>query len=375
MTTSTITSHTTLTSSRTEQRRFWLLLVGLTVLLLLSVTMGVTLSPVAIPVGTVWRIVTAQSLRVLADLTTLPLPEWIRIEETWSTAQLNIVWLIRFPRVLLGLFVGAGLAVVGVTMQALVRNPLADPYILGISSGASVGAVSVLAFGAFAFAGVYALSFGAFFGALLSFFIVFMMAQRHGRILPTRLVLSGVAVAYFFSGLSSFITLTSDNRELARAVLAWLLGSLAGTDWTELVLPVIVLTVGSLALTLQARSLNALLVGDETAATLGVDTTRFRRQLFVTVSLITGTMVAVSGAIGFIGLIIPHVVRLLVGTDHRRVLPIAIFVGGIFLIWVDIIARTAFAPTELPVGVITSLLGGPFFLWMLNQQLTNRGGA
>lgn len=375
MTTSTITSHTTLTSSRTEQRRFWLLLVGLTVLLLLSVTMGVTLSPVAIPVGTVWRIVTAQSLRVLADLTTLPLPEWIRIEETWSTAQLNIVWLIRFPRVLLGLFVGAGLAVVGVTMQALVRNPLADPYILGISSGASVGAVSVLAFGAFAFAGVYALSFGAFFGALLSFFIVFMMAQRHGHILPTRLVLSGVAVAYFFSGLSSFITLTSDNRELARAVLAWLLGSLAGTDWTELVLPVIVLTVGSLALTLQARSLNALLVGDETAATLGVDTTRFRRQLFVTVSLITGTMVAVSGAIGFIGLIIPHVVRLLVGTDHRRVLPIAIFVGGIFLIWVDIIARTAFAPTELPVGVITSLLGGSFFLWMLNQQLTNRGGA
>lgn len=375
MATTTVTSHTTVTRSRTEQRRFWLLLVGLTVLLLLSVTMGVTLGPVAIPVGTVWLIVMAQSLRVLADLTTLPLSEWIRIEETWSTAQLNIVWLIRFPRVLLGLFVGAGLAVVGVTMQALVRNPLADPYILGISSGASVGAVSVLAFGVFAFAGVYALSFGAFFGALLTFFIVFLMAQRHGRILPTRLVLSGVAVAYFFSGLSSFITLTSDNRELARAVLAWLLGSLAGTDWTELMLPVVVLTIGSLALTLQARSLNALIVGDETAATLGVDTTRFRRQLFVTVSLITGTMVAVSGAIGFIGLIIPHVVRLLVGTDHRRVLPIAIFVGGIFLIWVDIIARTAFAPTELPVGVITSLLGGPFFLWMLNQQLTHRGGA
>ncbi len=375
MTTSTMTSHTTVTRSRTEQRRFWLLLVGLTVLLLLSVTMGVTIGPVAIPVGTVWPIVMAQSLQVLADLTTLPLSEWIRIEETWSTSQLNIVWLIRFPRVLLGLFVGAGLAVVGVTMQALVRNPLADPYILGISSGASVGAVSVLAFGAFAFAGVYALSFGAFFGALLTFFIVFLMAQRHGRILPTRLVLSGVAVAYFFSGLSSFITLTSDNRELARAVLAWLLGSLAGTDWTELVLPVVVLTIGSLALTLQARSLNALIVGDETAATLGVDTTRFRRQLFVTVSLITGAMVAVSGAIGFIGLIIPHVVRLLVGTDHRRVLPIAIFVGGIFLIWVDIIARTAFAPTELPVGVITSLLGGPFFLWMLNQQLTHHGGA
>lgn len=364
-----------LAQSRRDQRRFWLLLAGLAVLLFISVTLGVTLGPVEIPAHIVWRIAAAETLRWIGEVTSLPVTRWITIEPDWTTAQLNIVWLIRFPRVLLGLFVGAALAVVGVTMQALVRNPLADPYILGISSGASVGAVSVLAFGVFAFAGVYALSFGAFFGALLTFFIVFLMAQRHGRILPTRLVLSGVAVAYFFSGLSSFITLTSDNRELARAVLAWLLGSLAGTDWTELMLPVVVLTIGSLALTLQARSLNALIVGDETAATLGVDTTRFRRQLFVTVSLITGTMVAVSGAIGFIGLIIPHVVRLLVGTDHRRVLPIAIFVGGIFLIWVDIIARTAFAPTELPVGVITSLLGGPFFLWMLNQQLTHRGGA
>jgi iron complex transport system permease protein len=183
-----------------------------------------------------------------------------------------------------------------------------------------------------------------------------------------------VAVAYFFSGLTSFITLTSDQRELARTVLAWLLGSLAGTDWAELTLPVVVLVAGCLILAFQARSLNALIVGDETAATLGVDTTRFRRQLFLTVSLITGTMVAVSGAIGFVGLMIPHMVRLLVGTDHRRVIPISLFVGGIFLIWVDVIARTAFDPVELPVGVITSLLGGPFFLWLLHQQLTQRGG-
>lgn len=373
---STVSSNATtiLSQSRTEQQRFWLLLIGLISLLFISVTLGVTLGPVQIPASAVWRIAAFETLRRIAEVTTLPVDTWIRIEEDWTTAQFNIVWLIRFPRVLLGLFVGAGLAIVGVTMQALVRNPLADPYILGISSGASVGAVSVLAFGAFAFAGVYALSIGAFLGALLTFFIVFLLAQQNGRILPARLVLSGVAVAYFFSGLTSFITLTSEQRELARAVLAWLLGSLAGTSWAELTLPVAVLVCGCLILLVQARSLNSLIVGDETAATLGVNTTRFRRRLFLTVSLITGTMVAVSGAIGFVGLMIPHMVRLLMGTDHRRVIPISLFVGGIFLIWVDIIARTAFDPVELPVGVITSLLGGPFFLWLLNQQLTNRGG-
>lgn len=365
---------TVLVQNRSDQLRFRLLLVGLTVLLFISVTMGVTLGPVEIPPRAVWRIAAFETLHQISEVTTLPVTSWIRIEPDWTTAQLNIIWLIRFPRVLLGLFVGAGLAVVGVTMQALVRNPLADPYILGISSGASVGAVSVFAFGAFAFAGVYALSIGAFLGALLTCFVVFLLAQHNGRILPTRLVLSGVAVAYFFSGLTSFITLTSKQRELARAVLSWLLGSLAGTDWTELPLPVVVLVCGCLILVLQARSLNALIVGDETAATLGVDTTRFRRQLFLTVSLITGTMVAVSGAIGFVGLMIPHMVRLLVGTDHRRVIPISLLVGGIFLIWVDVIARTTFDPVELPVGIITSLLGGPFFIWLLKQHLTHRGG-
>lgn len=360
--------------SRATQLRFWLLLGGLAVLLLVSITLGITLGPVEIPVSAVWRIAASETLRVLSDITSLDLSGWVNIEEDWSKAQFNIIWLIRFPRVLLGVFVGAGLAAVGVTMQALVRNPLADPYILGISSGASVGAVAVLAFGAFAFAGIYAISFGAFVGSTLTFFIVFLLAQSNGRLNPARLILAGVAVAYFFSGLTSFITLTSDKRELARAVLAWLLGSLAGTDWPELTLPAVVLLFGSLYLAMQARGLNALIVGDETAATLGVDLTRFRRLLFLAVSLVTGVMVAVSGAIGFIGLMIPHIVRLMVGTDHRRVLPVSIFVGSIFLIWVDVVARTAFDPVELPVGVITSLLGGPFFLWLLHRQLKERGG-
>ena len=374
MSTTTVVHSATVAQSRAEQLRFWLLLAGLAALLLISMTLGITLGPVEIPMGAVWRIAASELLRVVSNLTSLNLNQWVGTEEDWTQAQFNIIWLIRFPRVLLGVFVGAGLAVVGVTMQALVRNPLADPYILGISSGASVGAVAALAFGVFAFAGIYAISLGAFLGSLLTFVIVFLLAQSNGRLVPTRLILSGVAVAYFFSGLTSFMTLTSDQRELARTVLAWLLGSLAGTDWGELTLPAAVLVVGSLYLTLQARSLNALIVGDETAATLGVDLTRFRQQLFLMVSLITGTMVAVSGAIGFVGLMIPHIVRLLVGTDHRRVLPVSIFVGSIFLIWVDVVARIAFAPVELPVGVITALLGGPFFLWLLRQQWISRGG-
>jgi iron complex transport system permease protein len=150
--------------------------------------------------------------------------------------------------------------------------------------------------------------------------------------------------------------------------LTWLLGSLAGAKWLDLTLPAGVLLLGTGYLTLQARSLNALIVGDETAATLGVNVTQFRRHLFLMMSLITGVLVATSGAIGFVGLLIPHIVRMSVGTDHRRVLPVAALVGSIFLLWVDVIARTAFAPEELPVGVITSLLGGPFFVWLLSTR-------
>ncbi len=357
----------------TERLRFWLLLGGLIALLLISVTLGVSLGPVDIPIGVVWWIAASETINVFSDITSFELNRWADIEENWTRAQFNIIWLIRFPRVLMGFFVGAGLAVVGATMQALVRNPLADPYILGISSGASVGAVMVLAFGAFAFAGIYAISVGAFFGAILTFLTVFLLARSHGRLHPARLILAGVAVAYFFSGLTSFIILTSDNRELARTVLAWLLGSLAGTNWSELTLPAAALFFGSVYLVLQARGLNALIVGDETAATLGVDLTRFRCSLFLVVSLVTGVMVAVSGAIGFVGLMIPHIVRLMVGTDHRRVMPVSIFAGSIFLILFDVVARTAFNPVELPVGVITSLLGGPFFLWLLHRQMKNLG--
>lgn len=336
-----------------------MLLLGLLCLLIVSMTVSITLGPVDISTRSVWSIA-GHELTARLGFASAP--------GEWTQAQHRIVWLIRMPRVLLAALVGAGLAVVGTTMQAMVRNPLADPYLLGVSSGASAGAVLVLAYGLFSFAGQYALPLSAFAGALLACVAVYWLAHRSGRLLAPRLILGGVAIGYCLGGVTSLIVLTAGQRELANSVLAWTLGSVAGTRWEELMLPAVVLLLGGALLLLQARALNALLSGDETAGTLGVDTTRVRRALFVLVSLLTGVMVAVSGAIGFIGLMVPHITRMLVGADHGRVLPVAALVGAVFLVWVDAIARIAFAPTELPVGIITALIGGPFFVWMLMRS-------
>lgn len=343
-----------------EQTRFKLILLILCGFLLLSVTLGVLIGPAPISTGNVWSIA-GYKVGLIEH-------------GGWSSGTESIVWLIRFPRVILALVVGAGLAVAGVTLQTLVRNPLADPYILGISSGASVGAVLAIGLGAFAFAGTLGVQLGGFLGALVAFSILFALANVRGRITPGRLILAGIGVGYVFTGVTSFITLTTGNRELAGQILSWTLGSLARASWFDLTFPSLVLVMVTIYLVLQARSLNALAVGDETATALGVNVEKLRRRIFTLVSLMTGVMVAVSGSIGFVGLMIPHIVRLIVHSDHRRVLPISVFVGSIFLIWVDVIARTAFAPIELPVGVITSVIGGPFFLLMLWHTQHERGG-
>jgi len=343
----------------------WVWCLLLLAALLVAMTLAVTWGAVPLQAGAVWRILCHELLGLVGLRG--PTPDW-------SVQQHQIVWMLRMPRVLLAALVGAGLATVGVVMQAMVRNPLADPYLLGVSSGASVGAVSVLAFGSFAAAGLYAISAGAFCGALLATTAVYVLAREHGRIQATRLILSGVALGYFLMGLTSLITLTAGQRDLANALMTWTLGSLAGAQWTSLGLPALLLVLGLAWLLVQARPLNALLAGDETAATLGIHTHALRRTLFVGVSLLTGTMVAVSGAIGFVGLVIPHITRMLVGSEHRRVLPVSVLLGAVFLVVVDLLARTLFAPMELPVGVITALIGGPFFVWMLLRRKPRNGG-
>ncbi|WP_284574157.1 iron ABC transporter permease [Streptomyces sp. 2P-4] len=346
-------------AGRAGRARFPLVLAGLAALLLLSLTAGLAIGSVHVPPGEVWGIV-GHALGA----------DWS--EPAWSRAREHIVLDVRAPRVLLGAVTGAGLAVVGTALQALVRNPLAEPYLLGVSSGASLGAVAVIVFG-FTLFGAVSLSAAAFAGALVTLLLVYTTARSGGRITPLRLVLSGVAFASVLTALLDLLLLTADRGNQARTVLAWTLGGLGGVQWGTLWLPAAALLLGTTVLLVQARPLNLLLAGEESATTLGLDVARFRARMFILLSLVTGVLVAAAGPIGFVGLILPHTVRLFVGSDHRRVLPTAALAGAVFLVWADIAARTVAAPMEIPVGVLTALCGGPFFLWLMRRDARRRG--
>ncbi|GAA3248937.1 FecCD family ABC transporter permease [Streptomyces lavendulae] len=291
----------------------------------------------------------------------------------------SIVWDVRMPRVLLGAVVGAGLAVTGTVLQALVRNRLADPFLLGASSGASAGAVLVIVFGAAAGAGAIGalggagVSLAAFAGSMAALVTVYALARRGGTMTTGRLILAGVAVQYVLSALTSLVLVLSASPDQVRSVLFWTLGGLGGARWGELALPAAALFVGTGVLVTLARPLDLLLAGEEGAHTLGLDTGRFRAAAFVLTSLVIGVLVASSGAIGFVGLMVPHAARMVVGAGHRALLPVAALGGAVFLTLADLLARTAAAPEEIPVGVVTALVGGPFFLWMLRRSGRSEG--
>ncbi|WP_025025972.1 FecCD family ABC transporter permease [Caldalkalibacillus mannanilyticus] len=322
------------------------------------------LGPVPIHPSTVWKIALAQ-ISFFSD--------WIT--EDWTKAQFHIIWDIRFPRVLLGMLVGAGLAVVGVAIQAMVRNSLADPYILGVSSGASVGATLVIILGAFQIFGQYALSLAAFIGSLISVILVFLLSQVQGRISTVRLLLSGIAISMILTAITNFIVISAPREEGIRSAMYWMMGSLAGAKWSYLAIPAIVILLAALILYTQSRYLNLLLMGEENATTMGLNVDVFRKFLIVFTALVTGVIVSVSGAIGFIGLMIPHIARLIVGSDHRRVIPVSALLGAIFIIWADVIARLVLAPEEIPIGIITAICGGPFFIWLLRRSNYSFGGG
>ncbi|MEU1281585.1 iron ABC transporter permease [Streptomyces sp. NPDC005805] len=331
-----------------------LVLVLLGALLAGAVTVAIAAGSVSVPPGQVWGILLHQVHPALAE------PAWTPVRET-------IVVDVRLPRVLLAGVVGAGLAVTGMALQALVRNPLADPMLLGVSSGASVGAVLVVVFNLTLF-GVFSLPVAAFLGALTALVAVYFLARSGGRMTTVRLVLAGVATAEVLSALAGFLVVTSNDPHKTQSALRWMLGGLAGTTWTVVWIPVGAVLVGTAVLLGVCRSLNLLLGGEEAAAALGLDVHRFRAALFVLVAVMIGTIVAVSGQIGFVGLIMPHVVRLLVGADHRRALPAAALLGASFLVAADLVARTVISPEEIPVGLLTALVGGPFFLWLMRRR-------
>jgi iron complex transport system permease protein len=333
----------------TPRKVIWVtLLLGLVLwaVILVSITLGsVRLPP--------WS-----SIQILVSgLLGLPGP--------WSQTDQAIILSLRLPRVLLAGLVGAGLSVSGVVFQALLRNPLADPYILGVSSGSAVGAIVAI------LAGLSTLSLGlplvSFAGALLTVALVLYFGRQDGKIHPNTLLLAGVIVGSFLSALIMFFISTTQKEEL-HTIIFWLMGdfSLSNTEALLVIFPYLLMGMGIIYL--QARRLNLVLSGEESALQLGVDVGRLRTLSYVSASLMTAASVSVCGLIGFVGLIVPHGVRLIFGSDHRLLIPSSALIGASFLIASDTLARTLLAPVELPVGVITAAFGGPFFIYLLKTR-------
>lgn len=334
---------------RPRQKRSVLapLLLGGVVVLALSIALAITIGPADLSISDVYRVVL----------------QHIGFGDSGvSRIKDGIVWELRLPRTLLAAICGAGLALCGAIMQSLLRNPLADPFVLGISSGASTGAVLVAVLGVGG--GMLSLSSGAFVGAALSFVLVMLLAAGAGGG-TDRVVLAGVAGTQLFSALTSFIVISSADAEQTRGVLFWLLGSLGGADWDDVVLCGTVCAVGIVVCLLYASALDAFTFGNDAAASLGVSVKWIRILLLVITALITAMLVSAAGAIGFVGLVLPHAARFLVGSRHRRLLPTTVLVGAIFMVWVDAVARTLFEPQEIPVGVVTALIGVPAFAVIL----------
>ncbi|MBD3916933.1 FecCD family ABC transporter permease [Nocardioides hwasunensis] len=282
----------------------------------------------------------------------------------------QIVWQLRLPRVLGAASVGAGLALCGAVLQSLTRNDLADPYLLGISGGAAVGAVTVIVLGV-PFAGLIgsaAVTAAGFVGALAALLAVLVLAAgRSGALPPTRTILAGVAVGQVCAAYTSFLVIMSGDSQAARRVLSWTLGSVAGLRWESAVFLAVVALVATVGIVALADQLDAFAFGEASARSLGVDVTRLRWLLLVGTALVTACLVAYAGLIGFVGLVVPHMVRLATGPGHRLLLPMCAVVGAITLVLADTVARSVVEGQEVPIGVVTGVVGAPFFAWLLRR--------
>ncbi len=333
-------------------RRRWLVLIGL---LVASVVVALVSSCFGAA-----RVSGRDLLAALLELVTVG-----RIDGAVDETTGAILFQIRLPRVLMGFLVGGTLAIVGATLQALLRNALADPYVLGVSSGAALGVALAMLLGLGTIAAVVSvLPLWGFAGGIMALILIYRLAQSHGRLPIHSLLLAGVILNAMLTALIMFITSIMDPARSA-GLMAWLMGSLTPQNWPSLAGIAVYLTAGVLFLLCQAQGLNVLTQGEDQARSLGIDTERMKRRLYVLTAMLTGGVVSVSGMIGFVGMVIPHAVRMAIGSDHRLLMPASAFVGGMFLVLSDTVARTAFAPAEIPVGVVTALAGGPFFLYLL----------
>ncbi|MDO4927850.1 MAG: iron ABC transporter permease [Corynebacterium sp.] len=335
-----------------------LLCLGLSALCAISLVISLRFGSVSYSTSQVWEVVKAH----------------ITGDSSPDSSVENVVWQLRFPRGLLAAIVGAGLALAGVMMQTLVRNPLADPYLLGISSGASVGATAVITFGALSGFGIYALSAGALLGAILATTAVYGVTMAQGGITPLRLILSGVVLSAAFSAIASFLVFRGPDARAAQSVMFWMLGSVSGAQWDKLALPLLVVFSTMAIMLALAAPCDALATGEDTATSLGLRVNWLRQALFFMQAALVGVMVAVAGGIGFVGLVVPHIARIIVGSQHTRLIPVAMLCGAVFLIWVDVVARVAAPPQEVPLGVVTGLVGAPLFLILMGRKNYVFGG-
>ena len=284
-----------------------------------------------------------------------------------------ILWNIRLPRVALGILVGGGLALAGAALQGVFRNPLAEPGVIGVSSGAAVGAVAAIVVG-FSILGTSAIAASAFLTSLIATAVVYLVARDRGRTEVTTLILAGMAVNATAGAMTGLLTFVADDDQL-RSITFWMLGSIGGATWSSVAAVAPFLIAGFVFLPLCAGSLNLLNLGDREARHLGVSTERVHVSVIVLCALVTGAAVSVSGIIGFVGLVVPHVIRLVAGPGHRFLLPASILGGATALLLADLLARTVVVPAELPLGAVTSIIGGPFFLWLVHRTRRDWGGA
>jgi iron complex transport system permease protein len=324
------------------------ILLGL--LLILVILLSVTMGSVKIP--------PLRSIRILFQ-------SILGLTGTGNETERSIILSLRLPRAILAGFVGAGLSVSGATFQALLRNPLADPYILGVSSGAAVGAILAILLGLGTFS--FGLPLASFLGALLTILVVFCFGRQDGKIHPNTLLLAGVITGSFLSALIMFFISVSQREEL-HTIIFWLMGDFSFSNARAILIIFPYILLGVSLLYLRSRHLNLILSGEEDALQLGVDVEKLKLISYLSASLITAVSVSVCGLIGFVGLIIPHSARLIFGPDHRLLIPSAALLGASFLIASDTFARTLLAPVELPVGVITAAFGGPFFIYLLKTR-------
>lgn len=342
-----------------------LIILILSILLLTIVVVATAVGPANISVDKVAMIILSSAVSKVPVLN-----DQVHIAKTWSVGDENIIMLVRLPRVILSLLVGASLAVAGCAAQAIFKNPMADPYILGVSSGAAMGVAIVVVFGFSAIAG--SIQVGAFAGALLAAFLVFSIARTGNKIPVETLILSGVAISAFFSAVTSFLMYISGNS--LQRIIFWIMGAFWNAGWNNIYIMLPFAVLGSLIIFAYSRDLNVLLLGDESAEHLGTNVNGLKIGMLAMTSLIAAAAVSVSGVIGFVGLIIPHMMRIIVGPDHRILVPASLLMGGMFMVTADTFSRMVIQPTEIPVGIITALIGAPFFVYLLLMKKKSARG-